>query len=357
MVKRGASVGIHGVGVFLPPEVRTNDWWPREVVAKWSERVRSDFARRSQDPTPGEAVVLAEMAAVRADPFQGAERRHVMAPGMKSSDMETAAARAALEDAGTAPSEIDVVLSASMCPDAINSPNACLVHRRLGLPARCFALQTEAACNSFQMQLGLAEGFIATGRARRVLLVQSSSLSPMMPWDQPFSAWFGDGASAVVVGPVSDGRGILGSDHYVDGQLHGALECGPPGGSWWEGRAVVHTPDLAKARALLLGVVDRAQQSVGGALARAGLGPDDVDFYASHQATVWFRRATQDFIGLTRARYLDTFPWAANLSPANLPLQLSLASREGLLHDGDVVAMHSGGTGIVWSATVLRWGR
>ncbi len=92
------------------------------------------------------------------------------------------------------------------------------------------------------------------------------------------------------------------------------------------------------------------------ALASAGATAADVDYYASHQAQRWLRKVTSDLIGFTKARGVDTFPWAGSVLAANIPLQLDVAQREGLLRDGDLVATYAGGVGVTSSAMVLRWG-
>ena len=161
-----------------------------------------------------------------------------------------------------------------------------------------------------------------------------------------------------LVGPVPPPRGLLSQSHRVDGSQHRALVTTVPGGSWWDdGKPVTWPLDRKKARHMFLMLADRGKEVVVDALARLELRPEDVQFYAAHQATIWFRRVTQQHIGLTGARSADTFPWAGTLSAANIPLVLATAEAEGLLLDGDLVAMYSGGTGMTWSASILRWGR
>src|SRR5262249_15619084 len=106
----------------------------------------------------------------------------------------------------------------------------------------------------------------------------------------------------------------------------------------------------------LFSLVDWAKQSLDEALAAARVQPAEVDYYCSHQATVWLRRVTQEYVGLTRARFLDTFAFTASLAACNSPLQMALAEREGLLRSGDTVAVFGGGTGVTRSGMILRWG-
>jgi len=353
------NIGILGIGSYLPKEVRTNDWWPDDVVAKWSgKQVWEDG---TEGPTPsslsaGARLTLQALQKIGDDPFQGAVSRHIMGEDEKAADMEAAAAVQALKHAGVEKEDIGFLLSYTMTPDYINAPNACIVHHHLGLRPDCLALATDAVCNSFQEQLALAHS-LCERNGKYGLLVQSSAITRVTPFDRPFSASFGDGATAVVVGPVPASHGVLAQAHYTDGSLHRGLVCTVPGKNWWDDGRIFATPlDKAASRRTFLQLADRAKIAIDDALGRAHVGPEEVDFFASHQATVWLRPVTQELAGLHNAASVDTFSWAGTLSAANIPMVLSVAERDGLLHEGDLVCMHSGGTGITWSSTVMRWG-
>jgi 3-oxoacyl-[acyl-carrier-protein] synthase III len=361
------NIGILSVGVYLPDEVRRNDWWPAAVVSTWQQKKQDklptmsswyDGADAERAKSSGVGRVLQALMEMATDPFQGARERRVAPEDMPASQMEIQAARQALERGGVQPSEVDLVLSYSSCPDYLTTQNACAIQHALGLPEKCFSLAVEGACNSFLMQLTLAEKMIRSGQARYGLLVQSSNFTRLIPPEHSPSAMFGDGATAVLVGPVGDGAGILGQAHRADGRLHCSVVTGIPGKRWWEeGRPVFYAANLELAREQITAVADHGRQVVHEALSDAGHTVDDVDFYAPHQGTGWLRRVTQEYIGLQRARYADTFPWAGSLSAANIPLALFTAERENTLRSGDLVAMFAGGAGETWSSIVLRWGR
>ncbi len=351
------NVGILGIGTYLPPEVRTNDWWPKEVVARWSEKaVRGEARAQSENVTEEERAILRAQAESQNDPFRGARERRVMPEGMLSVDMEVAAAEDALSRCNVAPAEIDLLLVQSAIPDYLDTNSAALVHHRLGLKSECYSLLVEAVCNSFQMQLALAIAMIRAGSASKALLVQSCAISRVLPYDEAYSTAFGDAATAVVVGEVEPGFGVLSQHHRTDGSFDGALVTGQADGWWWEsGRSVLYSRERAAAFRMLLEARDMARTVALPALAAAGLTPSDVNFYAGHQATCWFRAVTQAGLGLENARALDTFPWAGSVFGANLPLVLASAMRENMLSRGDVVLMFSGGSGVSVSGTVLRW--
>lgn len=355
------NIGIHGVGSFVPPEVRGNDWWPKDVVDRWQakagrrlEKLREEFARETSE---GSRMSLAAIEALDTDPFQGGYQRRVMPEGMTAADMEIAAARDAVERSGIDPKEIGAVLSYVLCPDFINVPSGCAVAAKLGLPERTLSMNVDAVCNSFAMQLSMARGLVASGQAKYVLLTQASAMGRFPQSGELFDNWFGDAATAVVVGEVSEGRGILAQSHHVAGHLGGAFVIGVPGKRWYDDRCVSYSEDHKAHLDMLVRITDRAKQVVHEALADAGLRPEDVDFYACHQAFKWLREVTQKYTELSRAKAVDHFHWTGTVSASNLPLQLAIGEKEGLLKDGDVVSTFQGGTGMTWSSLVMRWGK
>jgi len=349
---------VLGIGVFLPDSVRRNDWWPDEVVRRWTDR-RSDRGPHV-DPAQlpeGPGRVFAAMAEYSSDPFKGGKERRVMDPGMTSSEMEVLAAEDALRRSGVPRSEIGALLTYTQLPDYLVLPaNAAKVHHRLGLPSRCFTLGTEGACDSFLMQLHLADQMIRSGAVEYALLIQSSHLQHLIRQQDEHSAWFGDGATAVVVGPVPEGRGVLCTSQLTDGSLFHALVGGTPGKRWNDGGPIhLYFEDREASNRMVAQLPDMGKRVLDDCFQRTGLAPGGVDFYAAHQGTVWFRKVTQAHAGMGRARFFDSYPWTTSLSASNIPFELAMAQREGLLRKGDLVAAHSGGSGIVVSGALMRW--
>lgn len=356
------SIGILGLGTYLPPTIRTNDWWPEEVVERWQDRM-AHRATRAEAPvanlTSGARRTLAAMTEFASDPFRGARERRVMSPDMTAAEMEAHAAREAMQRAGVGPQDIDVILSQTPVPDYLMVNNACTTHRLLDLPRRCIAIGTEAACNGFAMHVALGQALIASGRARHVLTVHSSAITRVHGPSEPHSAWWGDGAAAAVLGPVSADKGLLASVHNADGNQCDALVLGTtPDKHWWDdGSITTHSLNREATRNMLFGMVDRGAAAIGEALSDAGLTTADVDFYASHQSTAWLTRESAAEAGLGHVKTIITFPYLANMNSVNLPFILASGEREGLLRDGSVVVTFSGGLGETWSSMVLRWGR
>lgn len=357
-----SSVGILGLGTYLPPIIRTNDHWPPHVVAEWERRTAARVTRADgpavETSSPGIRRTLAAMGEYASDPFRGAVQRRVMPDDMTVNEMEAQAAREAIERAGLRADEIDAILTQTPVPEHLVVNDACATHRLLGLPRRCVAMATTVACNAFALHATVAKGLIASGQARNVLSLHSSALARVARPEEPDSAWWGDGAAAAVFGSVSDGRGILSIANHADGATCTGLVLGVPGKRWWEdGALTFYSYNRDHTRAMLLNLVDRAREAVGNALAASKCSPSDVEFYASHQGTAWFTRETAAHAGLERARTIATFPAFGNMTSVNVPFILSLAEREHMLRDGALVVTFAGGTGETWSAMCLRWGR
>jgi 3-oxoacyl-[acyl-carrier-protein] synthase III len=353
---RRPRVGIVGIGLHLPQDVRDNSWWPAEVTVRWRERAvampRIDTDAMSDD----ERQVVTALERHHGDPFQGARRRHVVGKEQSALDIELVAAREAIANAGIATTDVGMLLTHSGVPDYLCTNTACSLHERLGLRGDCFSLAVEAASNAFLMQAAIAEQAIRSGAVRYALLVQSSTFSKILPSELEHSTWMGDGATAVVVGPVAADHGFLAWEHRTDGSIENTFVAGIPGKRWYdEGRAIAYPANPPAARRMFLSLVTFAKEVCGAALAKASMTPADIAFYASHQGTSWFRAVTQSALQLTRAKFVDTFAETASIYSSNIPLSLYVARREGLLTSGDNVLMFSGGGGSTYTCGIMKW--
>ncbi|MBX3193261.1 MAG: hypothetical protein KF819_40125 [Labilithrix sp.] len=337
--------------------MRKNDWWPESIVSGWMEkRAAATRAPEQAVTSVGTAKILREMAALHEDPFQGAVERRVMDAGMQACDMEVRAAEEAIARAGIDRREIDLLLCHTTVPEYLLTNTACLLHQRLGLATECFTMVTEAAANSFLMQLTLAEQMIAGGRAKKALLVQSCSVSRLLDPADPLSPLFGDAASAVVVGAVSSGRGILGTTQRTDGSANRTLIASVRGKSWYhDGPIVLYSADPIGARRVFLETADLGKDVVDVVLKQSGYGPSDVDYFAVHQGTPWFPRVMKEHFELGSAKAIESFPSTGYTFAVSIPLGLSMAEKAGMLASDDLVLMYGGGTGLTHGATLLRW--
>jgi 3-oxoacyl-[acyl-carrier-protein] synthase III len=349
-------VGILGIGSYLPPEIRRNDWWSKDLVAQWT-RQRPAPAPRPDVTRLSDAArrIVAALAVQADDPFQGSIERRILEDDMTVVDMEVHASNDAIERAGVDRAEIDLLLTHTVAPEVQLSNPAALLHHRLGLGRECLAMQTEAATYSFLDQLAIADAMISAGRARCALLVQSCAASRLVEPDDPVAPYFGDAATAVVVAGTSR-RGILSAVHFTDGRYPNTLVASVPKGTWYAaGRPVIHLADPAGMREVMLQTVDLCKSSVEAALARCEQPASAVRFFCMHQGTPWLRELAQEFSGLTAAASVETFTKTGYVFSAILPLGLRAAQEQHLLEAGDLAVLFSGGTGMTYGATVLEW--
>lgn len=285
----------------------------------------------------------------------GIERRRFAAPGEATSDLAAAAARAALADAGIAAGEIDAILVATSTPDMTFPSVATMVQAALGL-TRGFAFDIQAVCAGFVYALAQAHALIAAAMARRVLVIGAETFSRILDHDDRATAvLFGDGAGAVVLearpgAGTPDDRGILAVDLNADGRERdilyvdgGVSTTGTAGCLRMEGREVFRH------------AVEKLAATAEAALARAGLGPEAVDWVVPHQANLRIIRATAQRLGVPMEKVVVTVQDHGNTSAASIPLALSVAAHDGRLQPGDLIVCEAIGGGLVWGAVVLRW--
>lgn len=355
------SIGLVSVATYLPQKVRTNAWWPTETIERWHAARSSAGPPPLPEPTtPAMHAILARLVQQAADPFHGVVERRVADDHETAHELERQAAERAIAIAeargGFRRDDIGALLTHSAVPDYLMSNPAAALHAALGLPRRCLSLQADAASHSFMAQLTLAEHILASGRARYVLLVQSSAASRVLGDDNPLAPMFGDGAAAVLVGRVAHG-GVLANVQHTNGQWPRALIASVPGARWFDpGALALHSADPRGAYEVFLRTVDFARDVVGEALREAAVDAADVDFFAVHQGTPWLRTLAQDVLGLTRARAIDTFANTGYLFGVSIPLVLETAERAGHIARGDHVVLYGGGVGATYGAIVLRWG-
>lgn len=339
-------IGILGVGMHVPPTVRTNAWWPREVVASWR---MPPPPPAPASPTAGMQHVLDGVASLAGDPFQGVVERHVL-DGETLEDLEERAAQEALARAGVAPGEIGLLLTHTVVTeDQLVNP-ACELHERLGLPRACLALEVEATGYTVLAQLALAEAMIASGRIERALLVQACAGSRLVEPTHPFSVLGGDAATAIVLGRVGAQRGLRAFAHFTDGKYPRSLVLAYRDGT----KQLVAAP--AELWSAQIQTADVCKHAVEVALDRAGKTIADIDVLCAFQGTAWLHRAIARHLGAEHARSADVFRRFGYLSAAALTASLYIGEQEGRILRDDLVVLTGGGTGMTYGAAVLRWG-
>ncbi len=168
--------------------------------------------------------------------------------------------------------------------------------------------------------------------------------------------FFGDGATAIIVGSVPSTQGMLSIKNHTNGGLGSYFTTGIPGKRWYdEGRIRTHILNVSSGPLLNFNAVEQSKVLVESALVDAHLEKSALQFYAGHQGMSWFREVTQKAIGIPHANSYDTFGMHASLVGANIPLVLCLAAQNNLLKKGDNVAAFSPGSGMTASAMIMKW--
>ena len=271
------------------------------------------------------------------------------------------AARRALHASGVDPHDLDLIVVATVTADSPLPSCAVHVQRALGA-TRAAAFDVSAACAGFLFGLSIADRFVASGAARRVLVVGAEILSRIVDWtDRSTAILFGDAAGAAVIGPADAGEGAsrllafrLGSDGRGAPHLHV-----PGGGSraplTAESLAARHDAVHMNGPTVFLAAVRQMVAASREALAAAGLQPADVDRVVAHQANVRIVDAVAERLAVPRDRFVVNLGEYGNTSSASIPLALDEAVRRGDVKPGDVVLLCALGAGFAWAAAVLRW--
>jgi 3-oxoacyl-[acyl-carrier-protein] synthase-3 len=280
----------------------------------------------------------------------GIRQRHIAEPGVKTSSLAINAGRAALEHAGVAAADLDLIIVATSTPDFIFPSTACLVQAGLGA-GRGAAFDVQAVCSGFVYALATADAFIRAGRARTALVIGAEVFSGILDWnDRGTCVLFGDGAGAVVL-RASDEPGITGALLNADGS-HANILC--TAGSVANGK-VVGDPFLRMdGQAVFKLAVTVLAQSARDVCEQAGVSLSDVDWMIPHQANVRILNLLGRKLGIPEEKIVITLDRHANTSAASVPLAFDVAFRDGRIRAGDRVLMQGVGGGFTWGSVLVR---
>jgi 3-oxoacyl-[acyl-carrier-protein] synthase-3 len=327
---RGRNVGIIGTGAYLPAEKISND-----LIAEWTGATEEWILRKT-----------------------GVRHRWYAAGHEATSDLASAAARAALADAGVDAEQIRWIVVATCTPDHIMPPTACLVQQNIGA-TNAAAFDVNAVCSGFVVALATAAELLDPGRDDYALVIGADLYSRIIDrTDKRTAVLFGDGAGAVVLGPVPGGRGFVGADIRSHGDQSELIQV-EAGGS----RLPASDQTLAegrhffqmRGRAVSEYVADELPAAVRRVLAKYDVPAEEVDHFVPHQANGVMLRNLQPELGLPSARMHLTVADHGNTSGASVPLALDDARRSGLLNDGDLLLLAGFGSGMTVGTALLRW--
>lgn len=310
------SAGILGIGKYIP------------------ERVLTNFDLEKMMDTSDEWIRTRT----------GIEERRIADDGTNTSDMAFEAAKKAIENAGLKASDIDMILVATVTPDQPFPSVACMLQDRLGT-GRIPAMDISAACSGFIYGMVTAKQFIDSGTYTHILVVGVEKLSRITNWeDRTTAVLFGDAAASAVLGPVSEGKGIL------------SFELGSDGSG---GKNLYQDGNILKmnGREVFKFAVRQMGQSAVNVVEKAGLKKEDIDFLIPHQANIRIMEASRERLGIPEEKMIKTINKYGNTSSSSIPLALSDALENGVVKDGDLIVMVAFGGGLTWGALTLRWGK
>jgi 3-oxoacyl-[acyl-carrier-protein] synthase-3 len=288
----------------------------------------------------------------------GIRERRIAAEGEFTSTFASAAALRALEAAGVAAGEIDLVVVGTLTPDYPFPSTACMVQQSIGATnAVCFDLS--AACSGFVFALSTADKFIRAGGVKKALVIGAEVLSRIIDWtDRNSCLLFGDGAGAVVLEAVQGENGILSTHMHSDGNYWEILYqkgCGsrnPATQQNLDDRLVyltMHGNEVFKFAV-------RAMTAVGlEALAANGLTSSDVSLFIPHQANQRIVDSVGKRLSIGADRVFVNLDRYGNTSAASIPIALDEAFRAGRVKQGDIVLLDAFGGGLTWGAALMRW--
>lgn len=289
----------------------------------------------------------------------GIRERRISEKGDSLSQYCIEAARQAMEAAGIVPSDIELIILATVTPDMPIPATACTIQHQLGC-GKAAAFDLSAGCSGFIYAQSVAKQFVVSGRCRHVLVIGAELLSKFVDWtDRATCVIFADGAGAVIMSAGEQPRGVLASAMYSDGSMVDFI-CMPGGGA-------VHPPNdqqtlddnlpfiRMRGNETFKMAVRSMEEVCREVLDAANLSTEDVDWLVPHQANLRIISAVGSRLGIPEERCYINIDRYGNTSAASIPIALDEAVRQGKIVRGNVVLMTAFGAGLTWAASVVRW--
>lgn len=326
------SVGIVGTGSCLPEKVLTN------------------FDLEKMVDTSDEWITTRT----------GIKERRISDEKTAASDLATGAAIKAMESAGVAPEDIDLIIVATVTPDMAFPSTACIVQDNIGA-VNAAAFDVEAACTGFIYGLSIGEKFISAGDAKTVLVIGAETLSKVCNWeDRNTCVLFGDGAGAAILQEVESGEGILSTILGAEGWKGHVLTL-PAGGSRMpstietvkQKKHYIHM-DGGEVYKFAVNIMAEASRK---AVEKAGLSLESIDYVVPHQANIRIVEAAAKRLKMDMDKIYVNLNKYGNMSSASIPVALDEAVKAGRIRKGNNVLMVGFGAGLTWGSCVMKWNR
>lgn len=329
-MKELRAVGILGTGKYVPEKILTN----------------SDLEKMVD--TNDEWIVSRT----------GIKERHIAAPEQATSDLAYEAAIKALESAGMTAEELDLIIVATVTPDTFFPSTACILQEKLGAK-KAAAFDLSAACSGFVYSLATATNFIKTGMYNNALIIGADCLSRITDYtDRNTCVLFGDGAGAVVIGEVPEGRGFLSFDLGAEGSGGHLLNLAAGGSREPASSATIEDKKhfiYMNGREVFKFAVRVMGSATEAVMAKAGKTKEEIDLFVPHQANIRIIQSAMNRLDLPPEKCVINVDKYANTSAASIPLALVEAAEQGRMKEGDTVLMVGFGGGLTWGACVLVW--
>ena len=309
------NVGIVGIGRYLPEKIQTNKDF-EEFLDTTDEWIKTRT---------------------------GIEERRYAADDVDSSHMAYFAAIEVLKNANVDAKDIELILVATVTPDQSFPTVACMIQEKLGA-TKAAAMDISAACAGFMYGIVTGQQFIQNKVYKHVLVVGVEKLTKITNWeDRNTAVLFGDGAGSVVLGPVSEGKGILSFELGADGSGGKHL--------YKEDNLVMNGREVFKFAVRQMG------ESCVNVLEKAGLQKEEVDFLIPHQANIRIMESARNRLELPPEKMSKTIHKYGNTSSSSIPIALVEEVEAGKVKDNDLIVMVGFGGGLTWGAIAMRWGK
>jgi 3-oxoacyl-[acyl-carrier-protein] synthase-3 len=289
----------------------------------------------------------------------GIHTRHIVEKGVATSDLAAEAARNCLALRGIGPTEVEVIIVATVTPDMFFPATACLVQDKIGAKG-AWGFDLSAACSGFPYALQMGAKLVESGVHKKVMVIGADVMSSIIDYtDRATCVIFGDGAGAVLLEPCAEGEiGLIDYYHEIDGS--GAPSLNMPGGG------SLHPPTaetVAKnmhvvhqdGQAVYKFAVRKMAEATETVLTRNGLTGKDLGCFIPHQANKRIILSTAERLGLPLERVVINIDRFGNTTAATIPMAMRTALDEGTLKKGDLVLLASVGAGFTVGATLLQW--
>lgn len=329
-MEKGYTASITGIGSFLPKKVLTND-----DLTKMLDTTDEWITKRT-----------------------GIKERRIVENGATASDLAIEASLRALDDANVLPSEVDLIVAATITPDCLVPSTACFLQDKIGA-SNAGAFDILAACAGFVYALSIAKSFVASGAMKTVLVVGTECLSKITDYtDRSTCILFGDGAGAVVVQRGNGRREIITTHLGSDGSQAELLML-PAGGSKLptshetiESRS--HYIRL-KGKELFKVAINNMVDVITKTVAENNMKIEDIDLIIPHQSNIRIIEAAMERLKLPRKKAYINIDRFGNTSSASIPIAIDEIDKGGMLNPGDSVLLVAFGGGLTWSSSIIKW--